>query len=174
MGFISGTSTVTVEAKLTDAGKLMSSETIRITGLEKGDYELLIDGTTVGNYSYLDYASGIELQGNKITPQYQQALKVAELNKNRNDEAIRPMRDLWLMRKIIHAFHETPEEFENEEEKKWAENYIMEEYGSLDLENFNNLFPGKLVPLEVKADQMEDEIYEMNKPVAHTYEVIKK
>jgi hypothetical protein len=60
----------------------------------------------------------VELKENNLTPQYQQALKVAELNKIRNDEAVRPMRDLWLMRKIMHEFHKESGDFDNEEEKE--------------------------------------------------------
>lgn len=160
--------------EITGAGHYMSREVIRVTGLSKGDYELLIDGKSVGKYSYLDFSSGIEIQENKLTPQYQQALKVAELNKIRNDEAVRPMRDLWLMRKIIHAFHESPDDFDNEEEKKLLENYLIEQFGSTDLDNFNLLFESKLKPLTEMSKKLEDEIYEMNIPVAHTYQIVKK
>jgi lysophospholipase L1-like esterase len=47
--------------------------------------------------------SKVELQSNAKTPQYQQALQVAEMNRERNDLAIRPLRDLWAGIKGIRA-----------------------------------------------------------------------
>lgn len=160
--------------KLTNAGELMSREIVKVTGLSKGEYDLLIDGNSVGKYSHLNFANGVELQENKLTPQYQQAAKVALLNKTRNKEAVSPMRDLWLMRKIITAFHESPEDIGDEEEKQWFEQYLIENFGSTDIDKFIKQFDGKLTPLQENAKVMEDEIYEMNKPAAHTYEIIKR
>jgi lysophospholipase L1-like esterase len=81
--------------RITDAGSKMSRETLRIVGLKGGDYKLKIDNKTVGTYSHVQFAGGVELQENSKTPQYAQAMKVAVLNKQRNDEAIQQTRDLW-------------------------------------------------------------------------------
>lgn len=56
---------------------------------------LKIDGAVVGQYEAGALAKGVELQGNDKTPQYQQALKVALLNKQRNDLAYHPLRDQY-------------------------------------------------------------------------------
>jgi lysophospholipase L1-like esterase len=51
-------------------------ETLRVTGLAAGDYELKIDGQTVRTYTSAELASGVNLAMEKSTPQYQQALAV--------------------------------------------------------------------------------------------------
>jgi len=79
--------------RITDASHKMSRETIRITGLRPGWHLLRIDGKKVGVYGHSQFAAGLELQGNLRTPQYAQAMKVAILNRERNDRVIRPLRD---------------------------------------------------------------------------------
>ena len=51
-------------------------ETLRVTGLETGDYELKIDGQTVHTYSAAELGAGVNLALETSTPQYQQALAV--------------------------------------------------------------------------------------------------
>jgi len=160
--------------KLTNAGDLMSQETVKISGLHAGKYSLQINGETIGDYTHLQFSEGIELQENDKTPQYRQAAKIAQLNKERNEEAVSPMRDLWLARKVIRAFNETPDEFESDEEKEEIRNWMIEEFGSLDMDSFLETFRKKLDPLMKKAREMEDQIYEINKPVTHSYEIKKK
>jgi len=77
------------------AGHRRSRETIQISGLAPGSYELKIDGISVGEFSHAALGVNIELQSSVNSPQYQQALAVAELNRERNDQAIRPLRDVW-------------------------------------------------------------------------------
>ena len=93
---------------MTVAGHKLSNERIKVAGLIPGNYELKIDGENVGTFSHLALSSKVELQSNEKTPQYQQALAVAELNRERNDVAIRPLRDAWagikgLRKKIAEA-----------------------------------------------------------------------
>lgn len=88
---------------MTVAGHKLSNEHIKVAGLAPGKFELKIDGELVGTYTDLMLGSKVELQSNAKTPQYQQALQVAELNRDRNDLAIRPLRDLWAGVKGIRA-----------------------------------------------------------------------
>lgn len=89
--------------QMTVAGHKLSNERIKVAGLAPGKFELKIDGELVGTYTDLMLGSKVELQSNAKTPQYQQALQVAELNRDRNDLAIRPLRDLWAGVKGIRA-----------------------------------------------------------------------
>lgn len=84
-----------VGAKLLRSGHRMSREALEVHGLASGKYELTIDGAAVGTFASDRLAAHIELQENAKTPQYQQALQVAELNKKRNDAAVRPLRNEW-------------------------------------------------------------------------------
>lgn len=81
--------------KLTAAGHRNSNESFAARGLKPGKYELKIDGQSVGTWTDAVLGFKVELQENEKTPQYQQALKVALLNKEKNDTATRPLRNLW-------------------------------------------------------------------------------
>ena len=160
--------------KLTDAGHKMSREIIRVTGLKPGKYILKIDKKTVGTYSYLQLSQGVGLQENSLTPQYQQALKIAILNKKRNDEAVRPMRDLWEARKVIWKFNNAPDDFDDANEKEETRKELIKYFGSVDLKLFLMQFNSKLPVLHKKAKTIEDEIYRLNQPVEHTYEIVEE
>lgn len=92
-----------------EAGTRLSRELLRVVGLPTGRYTLSIDQTPVGAYSTEQLAGGVELQEIETTPQYQQALAVAELNKERNDRVVRPLRDLWLNLRSQRSHPDTPE-----------------------------------------------------------------
>jgi hypothetical protein len=79
-----------------------------------------------------------------------------------------------LARKFVRVFNESPDEFESEEKKEGIRNWMIEEFGSLEMDNFLEMFAKRLDPLQNKAKQMEDEIYEKNQPVTNSYEIIKK
>ncbi len=82
-------------AKLLHMGHRMSREALEVHGLPTGRYELSIDGGVVGTYSSLQLERHIELQENTKTPQYKQALAVAELNKQRNSGPVKSLRNEW-------------------------------------------------------------------------------
>ena len=71
--------------QLVQAGSTLSRETLRVSDLTPGRYQLLIDDSIVGDFSHWELARGIELQGNVNTPQYQQARQVVQLNVKRNE-----------------------------------------------------------------------------------------
>ncbi|MBI3876604.1 MAG: SGNH/GDSL hydrolase family protein, partial [Verrucomicrobia bacterium] len=81
--------------KLTHAGHRDSNEKITVRNLPPGKYELKIDGQAAGLWTDGQLAFGVELEENEKTPEYQQALAVAALNKEKNDKAMRPLRGLW-------------------------------------------------------------------------------
>ena len=85
----------TLGCTLTHLGHHYSNEKITVGNLKPGKYELRIDDQLIGAYTDGQLAFGVELEGNDKTPEYQQALGVATLNKERNDMAVKPMRDLW-------------------------------------------------------------------------------
>lgn len=82
-------------AKLTKLGHKHSREALEIHGLKPGRYELSIDGEVVGIWTAEALSRHIELQENAKTPQYQQALRVAELNRERNSGPVRDLRNEW-------------------------------------------------------------------------------
>ena len=81
--------------EMVGAGQNLSRETLEVNGLQDGLYELVIDDTVVGRFDAEALNDGIELQDNNLTPQYQQAMQVAIVNQEKNQEAVRPLRVLW-------------------------------------------------------------------------------
>jgi lysophospholipase L1-like esterase len=81
--------------KLSIAGHHFSNESLQVQGLAPGRYELKIDGQVVGTYPSAILAFRVELQNFDKAPQYQQGLEVATLNKEKNDKATHPIRDLY-------------------------------------------------------------------------------
>lgn len=86
-------------AALTFAGHRKGSEVLTITGLEPGRYEVLENGQQLGVWDHIVLGRKIELQSNAESPTLAQAQQVIMLNKQRNDEAIRPLRNLYGQRK---------------------------------------------------------------------------
>ncbi len=146
--------------KLAKANQKVNREQLRIAGLDLGkQYTLSIDGVSVGKYWPQRLADGITLQGNAKTPQYKQALAVAMLNKQRNEEAYRKIRGLWSKRKgmrraIARAKSDTDKDTKREELNAW-------------LPEFNQ----QLAEYQELAKSFEDKIYEANQPVPHVYEL---
>jgi len=133
-------------------GHRLSNERLTVVGLEPGTYELKIDGEVIGKYQHAVLGAKIELQGNAKTPQYQQALRVAELNRERNDKAIRSLRDTWGRVKGLrrqHTVEGTPDKF---------------------AAAFAELEP-KIAELQALAAEYEAKIYTEAKPVARVYEL---
>ena len=81
--------------KMTHAGHHYSNEKVSVRGLKAGRYDFKIDGQLIGTYTAGQLGFGVELEENDKTPEYQQALKVAQLNQQRNDLAYRPLRDQY-------------------------------------------------------------------------------
>lgn len=149
-------------AKLASLGHRYGNEKLTVRNLKPGNYEVKIDDMVIGKYDDGRLGFGVEIGENDKTPQYQQALKVAMLNKQRNDLAYRPLRDQYgqlkgkrrEMGKIpatdpAHAAKKT--EFE-----QWSAGQ-----------------KAKVAELLAKAKEFEDQIYQTNQPKPHKVEVTK-
>ena len=147
--------------KMTHAGHHFSNEKVSVRGLKPGKYDLKIDGETVGSYASGQLAFGVELEENAKTPQYQQALKVALLNQQRNNEAYRPLRDQYgQLKGKRRELAKTPESDPQYAAKK-AE--------------FDKWYDGqkaKVAELLAKATDFEGQIYKANQPAPHKYEIV--
>jgi lysophospholipase L1-like esterase len=149
--------------RLTRAGHRLTRETIRVVGLNPGSYALTIDGRIVGAYSHSDLAKGVELQENQQTPQYRQALAVAMLNKERNEKAVRPLRDLWLAKKLHRVVEARVKTAPND---KKAAAQVEQLAGKL--KSFN----AQVAELQAQAKGFADRIYASNRPKEHRYELL--
>ena len=135
--------------RMAKSGHRLSNERVRVLGLAPGRYDLLIDGIKVGTYSHAVLASKIELQANAKTPQYRQALAVAELNKERNEKVIRPLRNKWLQ---LRGKFTRPGKT-----------------GTPEYEAYMRDFRKAVGELERQSKEYEARIYEAAQPVARKY-----
>lgn len=85
--------------KLAVAGHHGTQESHIVVGLDAGRYDLILNGKNVGVFDEKMLAVHAEIENNDESPTRQQALQLAELNKQRNAEAINPMRGLYSQRK---------------------------------------------------------------------------
>jgi lysophospholipase L1-like esterase len=138
--------------KLVKAGSTLSLETLRVSDLTPGRYQLLIGDNLIGDFSHRELACGIELQENANTPQYQQARRVAQLNAKRNEKGVHMLRDLWAQLK--ERRRQSPSK--NEPFEQW--------YASFQI---------KVAELHRSIQEYEDEIYHANQPMAHKYQINK-
>lgn len=138
--------------KLSVAGHHHSTEPFRVVGLAPGKYELKIDGQPVGVFAAPMLAVKIELQNFEKCPQYQQALAVANLDKEKNDKVVHPMRDLYLHLKIKrHEKGATPES----------------------VQAFIDEIKPKLADLDKQQADYDQKIYEAAQPKPLKYELTK-
>ena len=146
--------------KLVHAGHRMSNEKLTVRNLAPGSYEVRIDGAPIGKWTDAQLASGVEIEENAATPQYQQALKVAELNQKRNKDFYSKIRGEFAalkgQRNKMNKAVGTPEEAAAKSE----------------FEKYHSAMADRVKPLLDEARAIEDEIYKTNQPEPHRYEVV--
>jgi lysophospholipase L1-like esterase len=145
-------------------GHRASREGLEIHGLEPGRYEVVIDDVVIGTYADVALSRHIELQGNDKTPQYQQAMQVVMLNKQKNEGPVRQLRDAW---RTFQGWARPSRELARQpENEKLAEQVAA---GKQKLESLE----ATIQEAEAAAHQIEDEIYKANQPKTRHF-VIRK
>lgn len=148
--------------KLTRMGHRLGAETLEIHGLPEGHYALIIDGAEVGQYSSSALARHIELQENAKTPQYQQALQVATLNKQRNEDPISKLRGEWSkFQQFARAQKAAAEQPDNAQAQTQLAKLTEQMQGQAE----------RVATHNAAALALEDQIYQINRPVARRYEL---
>ncbi|MDF1862441.1 MAG: SGNH/GDSL hydrolase family protein [Verrucomicrobiales bacterium] len=132
--------------ELTKAGHKLSAERLRVSGLSPGSYELRIDDVLIGTFTHLNLEAKVELQKYLHSPQSQQALAVTLLNRDRNDKAVRPMRDLWARVKGLRR---------KGDQEKFDQAYLP--------------LKAEIDALHRKAVEFEERIYAAAQPVPRRY-----
>ena len=148
--------------KLLHLGHKATREALEIHVLPPGKYELTIDGTTVGTYTDVQLSRHIELQENDKTPQYQQALAVAELNKQRNSGPVRGLRGTWSIFQGIARTKRSLAANPNDENAKKRLEQATKRLGDHE---------ARIKELEAAAKAIEDRIFEKNQPVPRRFEL---
>lgn len=157
----------------------MNQQLLLISGLDDGIFELFIDGSPIGSWTADQFANGINLATIEATPQYQQALKVKQLNDERYTEQSR-------LRNVAYVYFSSGlaesdvdlgnvaavREFLNTqlkqaEGKSWYR-YLKEQY-----ENFFEMRL-KQKELQERLNILHLTIYQANQPIAHQFRITKK
>lgn len=151
-------------AKLLHLGHKASKEGLEVHGLKSGNYELVIDDVVVGSFTDVALSRHIELQENDRTPQYQQALSVAMLNKQRNEGPVKSLRNSW---QVFQSWARHSRELSNQPNNKELEAVTEKERTQLQqLEEY-------IQNAEAAAKEIENEIYKVNQPVTRHYAIRK-
>ncbi|MFT5470590.1 MAG: lysophospholipase L1-like esterase [Verrucomicrobiales bacterium] len=127
-------------------------EIVRVSGLVPNRYELLIAGELVGEEFYTDQQllEGIALHDLPERPQFSRARLVAQMNSERYETAIRPLRDLW--QKVKRTRVNFPDD-------KTRLTSLMTE-----------LKP-QMEALRLQSREKADKIYEAAKPLGRHFEI---
>lgn len=145
---------------LTHIGHRLSQEVLDVHGLAPGRYQLLIDDAAAGVYTHEQLERRVELQDNAATPQHQQAQAVAELNRRRNDEAVRPLRNLWRDQKVLRMAKARVAADPNDAKSKEQATALESKLADMD---------AQIGELERAAKTIEDEIFAANQPKTRHY-----
>lgn len=147
---------------LTNLGARFSREAIQISGLPVGEYSVQIDGQEVARCTADQLAAGLNLESNSKTPQYQQAAKVAELNKQRNEGPVKRLRNEWVnfqnVRFLAAQVEKNPSD--TAEKKRLADAEAK--------------LPGmddRVKAANIDAQKIEDEIFQINQPKPHRFAI---
>lgn len=145
-----------IGVNLTKLGHKNSREAFEVHGLAPGRYELSIDGTAVGTWGSEQLSRHIELQANDKTPQYQQALKVAHLNRDRNSGPVKNLRNEW---RRFQSYARAKRDAQTDEAREKVAQTEKQ------LEGLSERVAGHAS----EAKKIEDQIFEVNQPVSRKY-----
>ena len=153
----------------------LNQQTLRVSGLEAGKYEIRIDGAPVAQVEAKEIAAGVNLATNEKTPQYQAALKIRELISPEKKALERAERDLAVtMLSIGPAYNwETDDETARQELEKWIAGLKNTKgwTGYLIAQN------RKLIPqrgeIKTKLAQLRKQLAATPREFKHLYEIVR-
>lgn len=157
----------------------LNTQLLKISPLATGNYMLKIDGVITANFTAEQLQKGVNLATIKNTPQYKQAQQVAQQTiAYRN--AQRKLRDLKF---IEYSYF--PKRIWGSSDIKVSKNVtdsILKSLKGTREKKYNELLPQFEAYLKNKPQQTEvekmvaelsNQIYSINKPTTHTYEIVK-
>jgi lysophospholipase L1-like esterase len=146
--------------KLSDLGRRFGREILQVSGLTAGNYSVQIDGEEVVRATEEELSIGIPLHEATKAPQYQQAARVAELNKRRNEGPVRDLRNEWVNFQTLKYLQAQVEKNPSDEAEK--QRLVEAEKKVQGLEE-------RVQAAEAAAFAIEDEIFKINQPQPHRF-----
>ena len=146
-----------------------NQEVLKVTHLEKGEYQLKIDGITISNLSSAELSNGINLATFTNTPQYQQALKIMFLNEERFEVEKRFREYKWVeytfLRKEGLLYADNREALDRINEALPNDFFLQMSY-----DNFTKaVYPEVRKVWKDYMEQIVSTIYKINQPVSHRF-----
>ncbi len=147
-------------------GEELNQESLCITGLKEGRYELAIDGTKVGVVEARELASGLNLAVSGNTPQLKQALSVAAINDKRAEKET-ALRDALLLESDmrnagIHLDDAAAVKKYLDAVGNWKRALVPGYWNT----------QAKRAEIAAEVRSLNDEMYLAAQPVAHRYEIV--
>jgi lysophospholipase L1-like esterase len=148
-------------------------EMLQVSGLQPGDYTLLIDGHMIGKWPASAYATGINLATQPETPQYKQALSIMQLNMRRAETEARLRRYYWVQGNFFDKKNLLLQDNAAalDSVRKYARTDGMLRYHE---ENYETAMYKELRAQWLQEiDTIINLVYRLNKPVSHKIEIVK-
>jgi lysophospholipase L1-like esterase len=153
--------------------KEFNQEILKVDGLQKGNYDLLIDGQKIRAFSADTLAKGINMALLSNTPQYLQSVSIMYLNELRLDLEKKIRDYYWLQFNFLKGknilFDDSDLAFQKVTEKAKTDWAVRSKMGSYQTARF----PEVRKMWEDDIQRLTDRIYQINKPRNHLVEIIK-
>jgi hypothetical protein len=147
-------------------------EILKVGGLRSGQYEVRMDGKTIGTWSADSLDEGINLAAVSATPEYQQAVTVMLLNEDRMALESRLRAYYWLQFDYFRDLHRMYKDEQvdldsvnSAASKRWDVASKRDNYRAA-------RYPEIRKAWQRQMDFIVDEIYTLNQPRTHRVEVV--
>lgn len=150
--------------------KDLDQETLAVTGLEAGMYELTIDGAAVGRYAADELARGVNLALNDATPQAKQARRVAQLDEQRRNAEAQAC-SLLNTRRWMRDHYKVDVDDPAAVQAHYDRFTDKKEYNAAMALNYIKQW-SKYGELRKSVETLEKEMFASRTPTAHAYAVV--
>jgi len=149
-----------------------NQELLQVKGLQKADsYTLRIDKKVIGQWNGSDFDKGINLALITATPQYQQALAVMQLNEERWTIERRLREYYWIHYSILKPkgmlYNDSESTMDSLQKYAKKDFFVAATLPTYQKARFKSVRDA----WQKEMDLLTDQIYLINKPVQHHYEI---
>lgn len=148
-------------------------EMLQVDGLQSGDYELRIDGHSVGKFSAAAFAEGVNMALLQETPQFKQAASIMQLNLRRAELENRFRRYFWIQTNFFEKrgmrFQDNAAALDSVRKGALTDGFLRfhsENYEAAMYKEMRGAWQNEI-------DTIIKLIYTINKPVLHNIEIVK-
>ncbi|MGF7081578.1 SGNH/GDSL hydrolase family protein [Mucilaginibacter sp. UYCu711] len=149
-----------------------NQELLKVKGLKGEKYLLKIDDKNIGTYTANDLEKGINLATIKITPQYQQALAVMQLNEERWEIERRLREYYWMQYSILKPkgllYNDGDAVADSLQKYARKDFFIAMAYPTYRKARFKSVRDA----WQKEMDLLIDQLYTINKPVVRRFEIV--